>query len=78
MTDIVESCKELADNDILIHTQDWSIICHTLRNAATEIERLRNVIDCGTNAIRDAIALGGGDISRINSMQRRMRKEMKP
>ncbi len=41
-----------------------------------EIERLRDVIDCGCDAIRDAIACGRGDLSRIDAMQRRMRREM--
>ena len=44
--------------------------------AADEIERLRDVIDCGTNAIRDALAVSGGDLERIAAMQRRMRHEM--
>jgi len=41
-----------------------------------EIQRLRNIIDCGCNAIRDAVAVSGGDLNRINAMQRRMRREM--
>ncbi len=41
-----------------------------------EIERLRAVIDCGCNAIRDAIAVSGGDLERIDAVQRRMRREM--
>ncbi len=48
------------------------------KEAADEIGRLRDVIDCGCNAIRDAVALGGGDIKRIDAMQRRMRREMSP
>ena len=48
----------------------------TLGKALYEIERLRGVIDCGCNAIRDAVALGGSDIKRIDAVQRRMRREM--
>ena len=44
--------------------------------AADEIERLRGVIDCGCNAIRDAVVFGGGDIKRIDAAQRRMRREI--
>ncbi len=40
-----------------------------------EIHQLKDIIDCGTNAIRDAIALGGGDLVRINAIQKRMRQE---
>ncbi len=41
-----------------------------------EIQRLRGVIDCGCNAIHDAVAVSGGDIERIDAIQRRMRREM--
>lgn len=43
-----------------------------------EIGRLRDVIDCGCNAIHDAVAVSGGDLVRIDAMQRRMRREMAP
>ena len=43
--------------------------------AAAEIERLRDVIDCGCNAITDAVNLGGPDLIRVKAMVRRMRKE---
>ncbi|KKN17937.1 hypothetical protein LCGC14_0960830 [marine sediment metagenome] len=44
--------------------------------ATNEIKRLRDVIDCGCNAIHDAVGMGGGDLVRIDAMQRRMRREI--
>lgn len=45
---------------------------------AREVVRLRNVIECGCNAIQDSISMSGerGDLVRINAIQRRMRREM--
>ena len=44
--------------------------------AMAEIERLRGVIDSGTDAIRGVIVRGGGDLERIDAIQRHMRREM--
>ncbi len=41
-----------------------------------EIERLCNIIDCGCNAIHDAVVVSGGDLKRIDAIQSRMRLEM--
>jgi hypothetical protein len=38
--------------------------------------RLRDIIDRGCNAIHDAVAVSGGDLKRIDAVQRRMRREM--
>ncbi len=61
----LENCQETRERVILAHTKAWD-----------EIKRLRHVIHCGCNAVHDAIAFGGGDIKRIDAVQRRMRYEM--
>lgn len=48
----------------------------TIRELKAENARLRGIIDCGCNAIRDALAVSGGDFRRIEAVQRRMRREM--
>ena len=50
----------------------------TEKEMEQEIKRLRDVIDCGCNAILDAVRLGGPDIPRVEAMLRRMRREMWP
>ena len=37
---------------------------------------IKLLIDCGCSAIRDAMAVSGGDLKRIDAVQRRMRREM--
>lgn len=49
--------------------------CKALHKHRAEAERLRDVIDCGTNAITDALQLCRPDIERVRAMVRRMRRE---
>jgi len=70
MDDLVEGLRLMA--------RRWKGVANYYDDAADEIERLRGVIDCGTNAIRGVIVRGGGDLERIDAMQRRMRREMFP
>jgi len=65
---------QAAEIERLKHDVDRHIAIAT--ETLTENERLRDIIDCGCNAIRDAVAVSGGDLNRIDAMQRRMRREM--
>ncbi len=47
----------------------------TYSELKNEVQRLKDVIDCGCTAITDAINLGGPDIPRVKAMVRRMRRE---
>ncbi len=71
MTDLVEQCKEAARRVDLF----TRMVQSDVRLLVMETERLRDVIDCGCNAIHDAVGMGGGDLKRIDAVQRRMRRE---
>lgn len=64
------NAKHMAKRD------DVAGVANNLNACADEIERLRDIIDCGCNAITDALNLGGPDLVRVGAMVRRMRSEM--
>ncbi len=74
----VKSVAVEAKAEIERHRVLLGIAKDGFRESEAEIKRLRDVINCGCNAVHDAIAVSGGDLRRINAVQRRMREEATP
>lgn len=79
LTDQVDQLQIVDIEQEAKDTADLAARRSVIADQEKEIERLRGVIDCGCNAIRDAIDTGGefphGDIRRIMALQRRMQRE---